>query len=143
MPNLVRSGVSALVMLQGQVSSMIPLVGADVVSDDPRREAEALNILAYYHGNGDRYDGTHLSFYECLPVPRSHPLVEYEFEEIRTAIALDREAENVGWLTLIKTPGNRRRLRIMIAIAFFSQWSGNNLMYVCSTVRFPLAITYA
>ncbi|THG97857.1 hypothetical protein EW026_g4236 [Hermanssonia centrifuga] len=112
MPNLVRSGVSALVMLQGQVSSMIPLVGADVVSDDPRREAEALNILAYYHGNGDR----------------SHPLVEYEFEEIRTAIALDREAENVGWLTLIKTPGNRRRLRIMIAIAFFSQWSGNNLI---------------
>lgn len=59
---------------------------------------------------------------------RTHPLVEYEFQEIREAIALDRESENVGWLTLIKTPGNRRRLRVMIAIAFFSQWSGNNLM---------------
>jgi signal recognition particle receptor subunit beta len=58
-----------------------------------------------------------------------HPLVEYEFEEIRTAIALDREAAQVGWLTLFKTPGNRRRMRVMIAIAFFSQWSGNNLMY--------------
>ena len=57
------------------------------------------------------------------------PLVEYEFEEIRAAIKFDREvAANVGWLSLVRTPGNRRRLRIMIAIAFFSQWSGNNLM---------------
>ncbi|GJE90048.1 MFS transporter, sugar porter [Phanerochaete sordida] len=76
------------------------------------REAEALRILAYYHGNGDPH----------------HPLVEYEFDEIRTAIAHDREAAAVGWLTLFKTPGNRRRLRVMIAIAFFSQWSGNNLI---------------
>ena len=60
---------------------------------------------------------------------RKDPLVEYEFEEIRTAIKFDREvAANVGWLSLVRTPGNRRRLRIMIAIAFFSQWSGNNLM---------------
>ena len=60
---------------------------------------------------------------------RTDPLVEYEFEEIRAAIKFDKEvAANVGWLSLIKSPGNRRRLRIMIAIAFFSQWSGNNLM---------------
>ena len=62
---------------------------------------------------------------------RNDPLVEYEFEEIRAAIQFDKEiAANVGWSSLFKTPGNRRRLRIMIAIAFFSQWSGNNLMYV-------------
>ena len=77
------------------------------------REEEALKILAYYHADGNRKD----------------PLVEYEFEEIRTAIKFDREvAANVGWLSLIRTPGNRRRLRIMVALAFFSQWSGNNLM---------------
>ena len=77
------------------------------------REGEALQILAYYHANGNAED----------------PLVEYEFEEIRAAIKFDKEvAANVGWLSLIKTPGNRRRLRVMIAIAFFSQWSGNNLM---------------
>ena len=57
--------------------------------------------------------------------------MEYEFEEIRAAIQFDKEiAANVGWSSLVKTPGNRRRLRIMIAIAFFSQWSGNNLMCV-------------
>ncbi|RPD54434.1 general substrate transporter [Lentinus tigrinus ALCF2SS1-7] len=77
------------------------------------REEEALRTLAYYHAKGDRTD----------------PLVEYEFEEIRAAIKFDREvAANVGWLSLIRSPGNRRRLRIMIAIAFFSQWSGNNLI---------------
>ena len=57
------------------------------------------------------------------------PLVEYEFEEIKAAITYDREvAANVGWISLFKTPGNRRRLRIIIALAFFSQWSGNGLM---------------
>lgn len=72
-----------------------------------------METLAYYHANGNAED----------------PLVEYEFEEIRAAIKFDREvAANVGWLSLFKTPGNRRRLRVMVAIAFFSQWSGNNLM---------------
>ena len=77
------------------------------------RDAQALKTLAYYHADGNEQD----------------PLVEFEFEEIRTAIQLDRElADNVGWLSLIRTPGNRRRLRIIVAIAFFSQWAGNGLM---------------
>ncbi|KAI0355806.1 hexose transporter [Trametes cingulata] len=77
------------------------------------REEQALQVLAYYHADGNRND----------------PLVEYEFEEIRAAIRFDREvAANVGWSSFFKTSGNRRRLRIMIAIAFFSQWSGNNLI---------------
>ena len=70
------------------------------------------------------------------PGGRKDPLVEYEFEEIRAAIQFDKEiAANVGWSSLVKTPGNRRRLRIMIAIAFFSQWSGNNLMCVVLVSR--------
>lgn len=60
---------------------------------------------------------------------RCDPLVQYEFEEIKAAIALDREvAANVGWLSLVKNPGNRKRMRIIIALAFFSQWSGNGLV---------------
>lgn len=55
--------------------------------------------------------------------------MEYEFEEIKAAIKLDREvAADVGWLSLVRTPGNRKRMRIIIAIAFFSQWSGNGLV---------------
>jgi len=77
------------------------------------RNDQALNILAYYHADGNRED----------------PLVRYEFEEIKAAIELDRQvAATVGWKTLFATPGNRRRMRIIIALAFFSQWSGNGLV---------------
>ncbi|KAK0458058.1 hexose transporter [Desarmillaria tabescens] len=76
------------------------------------REEQALKVLAYYHADGNAED----------------PLVKHEFEEIRAAIELDRTVTaNVGWKSLISTPGNRKRMRIIIAIAFFSQWSGNGL----------------
>jgi hypothetical protein len=72
-----------------------------------------VQTLAYYHANGNEQD----------------PLVEFEVEEIKAALALEREAANeIGWFTLFKTPGNRKRMRIIIALAFFSQWSGNGLM---------------
>ena len=78
------------------------------------REQEALQILAYYHANGNEQD----------------PLVQFEFDEIRNALEVERVQKQTGWLQLIATPGNRRRMRIAIAIAFFSQWSGNGLAYV-------------
>ncbi|KAG2341069.1 hypothetical protein BDR05DRAFT_949929 [Suillus weaverae] len=55
------------------------------------------------------------------------PLVRHGLEEIKAVIAFDREvAGNLGWLSLIKTPENRKRLRF--AIAVFSQWPWNGLM---------------
>jgi sugar porter (SP) family MFS transporter len=77
------------------------------------RDADALRLLAYYHADGNEQD----------------PLVQYEYEEIRAAIELDRAVvASVGWKSLIKTPGNRKRLTIVVAIAWFSQWSGNGLV---------------
>ncbi|KAA1472818.1 general substrate transporter [Dentipellis sp. KUC8613] len=105
-------------LLQG-LPSLIQLFLIWFVPESPRwlvrkgRETQALRTLAYYHANGNEQD----------------PLVEYEFEEIKTAIKLDQEVStNVGWLSLVKTPGNRRRMRIILALAFFSQWSGNGLV---------------
>ncbi|KAH7928915.1 general substrate transporter [Leucogyrophana mollusca] len=91
------------------------------------REAEALRTLAYYHANGNEKD----------------PLVDYEFEEIKEAIKFDREvAANVGWSSLFKTPGNRRRIRIIVGLAFFSQWSGNGLIsYYLNKVFDAIGIT--
>jgi len=77
------------------------------------RSEQALKTLAYYHADGNEED----------------PLVKYEFEEIKAAIDLDRQvASTIGWKDLFATAGNRRRMRIIIALAFFSQWSGNGLV---------------
>ena len=55
--------------------------------------------------------------------------MQYEFEEIKTAIELDRTvAAGVGWKSFFRSKGNLKRLRILIAIAFFSGWSGNGLV---------------
>lgn len=71
------------------------------------------------------------------------PLVQYEYHEIRNAIDFDRTvAANVGWKALVATPGNRKRMRIIIALAFFSQWSGNGLVsYYLNRVFDSIGIT--
>ncbi|PPQ80209.1 hypothetical protein CVT25_003562 [Psilocybe cyanescens] len=106
--------------LQG-LPSVLQIFLIWLVPESPRflvskgREAEALKTLAYYHADSNQND----------------PLVQYEFEEIKAAIAFDRDvAANVGWVSLFKTPGNRRRMRIIIAIAFFSQWSDLNKVFI-------------
>jgi sugar porter (SP) family MFS transporter len=91
------------------------------------KEAEALRTLAYYHADGNEED----------------PLVQYEFQEIKTAIEYDRTvAANVGWRTFLTSSGNRKRVRIIVAIAFFSQWSGNGLVsYYLNKVFTSVGIT--
>ncbi|KAL1742198.1 general substrate transporter [Schizophyllum fasciatum] len=77
------------------------------------RDEQALHVLSYYHANGDK----------------KAPLVEHEFQEIRDALERDAEvAQQNGWMSLVQTAGNRRRLRIIVALACFSQWSGNGLL---------------
>ena len=91
------------------------------------RDAEALHVLAYYHADGNKED----------------PLVQFEYEEIKARICLDEAvATTVGWMSLIETPGNRRRLTIIVAIAWFSQWSGNGLVsYYLNQVFVTIGIT--
>ena len=93
------------------------------------RDGDALRLLAYYHADGNEQD----------------PLVQYEYEEIRAAIDLDKAvASSIGWTSLIKTPGNRKRLTIIVAIAWFSQWSGNGLVsYYLNEVFKTIGITDA
>ncbi|KAJ6546213.1 general substrate transporter [Mycena vulgaris] len=115
------------------VPSLVQVFLVFFVPESPRylvkkgKEAEALKILAYYHADGDENDA----------------LVRYEFEEIRAAMEFDRTvAANVGWRSLISTPGNLKRVRIIIAIAFFSQWSGNGLAsYYLNKVLSDIGIT--
>ncbi|KAF4607581.1 major facilitator superfamily protein [Pleurotus pulmonarius] len=91
------------------------------------KDDRALKTLAYYHADGNVND----------------PLVQYEYHEIKNAIEFDRTvAANVGWKALVSTPGNRKRMRIIIALAFFSQWSGNGLVsYYLNRVFDAIGIT--
>ncbi|KAF9002557.1 general substrate transporter [Cyathus striatus] len=118
--------------IQG-LPSVIQIFLVWFVPESPRwlmnkgREQEALDILAYYHAKGNAAD----------------PLVQYEFQEIKASLELDKESQrNVGWMSLIRTPGNRKRMRIIVAIAFFSQWSGNGLAsYYLNKVLDAIGIT--
>lgn len=72
------------------------------------REGQAARILARFHASGgDERD----------------PLVVFEMAQIRHALKLEREfSRTTSWFGLLATPGNRKRMRIIIAIALFSQW---------------------
>ena len=51
-------------------------------------------------------------------------------------------AVNIGWSALWSTRGNRKRMFLIIAIAFFSQWSGNGLVsYYLNAVFTTIGIT--
>ncbi|KAG9080680.1 hypothetical protein FRC06_006283, partial [Ceratobasidium sp. 370] len=76
------------------------------------RDQEALEVLKKWHGGGEENDG----------------LVQFEYREVKQAIASEVEQDRSGWLELFRTPGNRRRMRIIVAIALFSQLSGNGLI---------------
>ncbi|KAF4901612.1 Lactose permease [Colletotrichum viniferum] len=89
----------------------IPSILQGVSSIERDTEAEALIIK--YHANGDPTD---------LVVP-------LEMEEIRTALRLEAEASrSTSYMSFFQTPGNRRRFFIILAVGFFSQWSGNGLI---------------
>lgn len=117
--------------LQG-LSSIVQLLFVWFLPESPRwlinrgRDEEAKAILARFHADGDA----------------SHPLVSFEYNEIKEALALESEAARVSWLDLFRTPGNRRRMRIIIGIGVFSQWSGNGLIsYYLTKVLDGIGIT--
>lgn len=72
------------------------------------QEGQAARTLAKYHANGgDERD----------------PLVVFEIAQIRHALRMEEEInKSTSWYSLVSTPGNRKRLRIIVAIALFSQW---------------------
>jgi MFS family permease len=79
---------------------------------DKDKPEKALEILAYYHADGNKND----------------EFVQLEYTEIRTALALDKQMDRSSrWIDFTKTPGNRKRIGLISAIGIFSQWSGNGI----------------
>lgn len=72
------------------------------------QEGKAAAVLSRYHGNGG---GERV------------PLVVFELAQIRHAIRMEEEMNTShSYMSLVSTPGNRKRMRLIIAIAVFSQW---------------------
>lgn len=101
------------------LSSVVQLGLCFFIEESPRwlifkeRDAEAEQLITKYHANGDPSD----------------PLIALEMAEIRTALRLELEANaSTSYLAFFQTPGNRRRFFIILAVGFFSQWSGNGLI---------------
>jgi MFS family permease len=76
------------------------------------RHDEALAVFSRWHGEGNEND----------------EFVQLEYAEVRAAIALDKQQDQTNWSDFLKTKGNRKRIIIITAIGFFSQWSGNGLI---------------
>ncbi|KAL1654833.1 hypothetical protein SLS61_002582 [Didymella pomorum] len=77
------------------------------------RREEAIAIMAKYHGDGDE----------------NHPLVQLQLREITEDFSVTRN-DNPWWdfRELYNTKAARYRMMMVIAMAFFGQWSGNNVV---------------
>ena len=84
------------------------LVSTELTPACPFQESQAAKVLVQYHANGgDEHD----------------PLIIFEMAQIRHALKVERDiSEKSTFFQLWSTPGNLKRLRIIIAIAIFSQW---------------------
>lgn len=101
------------------LSSVLQLLLCFWIEESPRwlmakeMEEPAKRLIVKYHANGDEFD----------------PVVALEMEEIRTALRLEHEAmKSASYLSFFQTLGNRKRFWIILAVSFFSQWSGNGLI---------------
>lgn len=73
---------------------------------------DAHEFLASHHANGVRDD----------------PLVLFELHEIQAALDREEECARSSFLDFLKTPGNRRRLRVILIAGFGINWQGNGLV---------------
>ncbi|KAK9427309.1 general substrate transporter [Lipomyces doorenjongii] len=113
---------------------LIPIVGCVgllLVPESPRylvsqnRNEQAKAVLVKWHGGGVAND-----------------LVDFEMEEITTAIRLEKEASATSYATMIATKGNLHRLFITVTLGTFAQFNGVNIVsYYLALVLETVGIT--
>lgn len=112
----------------------IQFMGIWFLPESPRwlcaqnRPEEAFEVLI-------KVSSSHLYFRQRLTVSQYHasgdrndPFCAFEFHEIQETIRMEKETSQNGWPVLVKSPGNRKRLLLIVLVSFFSQCSGNGLV---------------
>ncbi|GFF57333.1 hexose transporter protein [Aspergillus udagawae] len=90
------------------------------------REEEALDVLAKFHANGDREDA----------------LVQLEMQQISAAIEREFVQQKSTIVDFLRTPGNRRRLATLVALACSLNWMGNGIItYYLSPILKSVGVT--
>ncbi|RSL42468.1 hypothetical protein CEP54_015472 [Fusarium duplospermum] len=90
------------------------------------RVSDASAVLSKHHANGDDND----------------PLVQWELAEIQAAIEEDRVDHQVSYLDFFKTPGNRKRLAVLLSLYVGTNWVGNGIVsYYLTPVLKTVGIT--
>ncbi|CAG7560654.1 unnamed protein product, partial [Fusarium equiseti] len=70
------------------------------------------------------------------------PLVQWELVEIQTALEEERVNHQTSYLDFFKTPGNRRRLMVLLSLCIGSNWVGNGIIsYYLTPVLRSVGIT--
>lgn len=87
------------------------------------RTEEALDVLAYVHGKGDR----------------NHPYVQQEFNEINDNIRLENNVAVDSYWSMVKDPRNRRVLWVGCSVAVFQQLTGANVIMYYAAFMFQQA----
>lgn len=115
------------------IPAIVQMIGVWTLPESPRwliskgKSEEAKAMLVKYHANGDE----------------DNEFVKLEYIEMKNVIELEM-ANETTWKTLVATPGNRRRMMILVCLGLFSQWSGNGLIsFYLSKVLNTIGITSA
>ncbi|KAK3329921.1 general substrate transporter [Apodospora peruviana] len=130
--NYIDNNYSWRIPLIGQAVACVFVMGAVFfIPESPRflmandREAEAIEFLVKYHGNGDR----------------NSRLVLLELEEMREGIKLDG-IDKTWWdyRPLLLTHSGRWRMAQVLMISIFGQFSGNGLGYFNTVIFAGLGV---
>ncbi|KAI2627141.1 guanine deaminase [Xylaria nigripes] len=98
--------------------SLVQMLFIFLVPESPRwlltkeRHEKAFDILAKYHGEGNR----------------ESEFVKAEFAQLQSTIVIELGHAKKSMMDLVRTSGNRRRLLISTMLGLFTQWSGNTLI---------------